>query len=58
MSEDRGRRIVVGRDGEVVGRQVRSLLDDGGRVIVFLGDFEADGEALDEFVRDVSRDRS
>ena len=55
MSEDRGRRIVVGRDGEVVGRQVRALLDDGGRVIAFLGDFEADGEALDEFVQDVSR---
>jgi hypothetical protein len=58
VSEEQGRRIIIGPDGEVVGRQVRALLDDGWRVIGLVGDFDADHEVLDEFVRDVSRPQS
>jgi hypothetical protein len=50
--------MIVGQDGEIVGRQVRALLDDGWRVIGFVGDFDADHGVLDEFVRDVSRSES
>ena len=52
------RRIIVGPSAEITGRQVRRILDDGGRVAGFVGDFEADHDALDEFVRDVVRDES
>ena len=51
-------RIIIGPDGEIVGRQVRTLLDDGWRVIGFVGDFDADRDILDEFVRDVTRPES
>jgi hypothetical protein len=56
--DDRSRRIIIGPAGETVGRQVRTLLDDGWRVIGFVGDFDADREVLDEFVRDVNRPES
>jgi len=58
VSEEQGRRIIIGPDGEVVGRQVRALLDDGWRVIGLVGDFDADHAVLDEFVRDVTRPQS
>ena len=55
MNEDRpSRRLIVAPRAENAGRQVRALLDDGRHVIAFVGDFEADREVLDEFVRDVS----
>ena len=47
--------MIVAPSAEIVGRQVRTLLDDGWRVIGFVGDFDADREILDEFVRDVNR---
>ena len=50
------RRIVVAPAAEIAGRQVRRILDDGGRVAGFVGDLETDHDALDEFVRDVVRD--
>jgi hypothetical protein len=53
-----GRRIIVAPSPEITGRQVRGILDDGGRVAGFVGDLEADHDALDEFVRDVVRDES
>lgn len=53
--------IIVAPDAEIVGRQVRRILDDGifddsGTVAGSVGDFEADRAALDEFVRDAARD--
>jgi hypothetical protein len=50
---DRPRRIIIAPAAEFVGRQVRTLLDDGCRVIGFVGDFDADRELLDEFLRDM-----
>jgi hypothetical protein len=52
------RRIVVAPTSEIVGRQVRQILDDGARVAGFVGDFDADRDSLDEFVADVVRDAS
>ena len=54
----RGGRLIVAPDAEIVGEQVRRILDDGGRVAGFVGDFDADRDALDEFVRDVVRPRT
>jgi hypothetical protein len=58
VSEARGRRLIVAPAAEIVGRQVRALLDDGWRVLGFVGDPDADREALDEFLRDVHRPES
>jgi hypothetical protein len=52
------RRIIVAPSAEIVGRQVRRILDDGGRAAGFVGDHQADHDALDEFVRDVVRPRT
>ena len=56
QNEDRPRRLIVAPAAEIVGRQVRVLLDEGCRVKGFVGDFDADRDALDEFVADVVRD--
>ena len=48
-----GKRLIVAPDAEIVGRQVRHILDEGIRVAGFVGDFAADRDALDEFLRDV-----
>ena len=58
MSEQRvsSERLIVAPDAEIVGRQVRSLLDEGIRVAGFVGDVDADRDALDEFLRDVRAD--
>ena len=52
------RRLIIGPNGEFVGRQVMRILDEGGRVAGFVGDVDVDVDrhALDEFVRDVIRD--
>ena len=50
-----GRRIIIAPTAGIVGRQVRTLLDDGWTVLGFVGDFDADRDVLDEFVRDVTR---
>jgi hypothetical protein len=55
QNEDRPRRLIVAPAAEIVGRQVRVLLDEGCRVKGFVGDFDADRELLDEFMRDVTR---
>ena len=56
MSEDRPRRLIVAPAAEIVGRQVRQILDNGGAVAGFVGDLENDEDALDQFVGDVARD--
>jgi hypothetical protein len=48
-------RLIVGSDAETIGREARRLVDDGTRVAVFVGDPEADADAIDEFVADVVR---
>jgi len=53
---ERPRRLIVATSAEIAGRQLRDVLDDGDRGMGFVGDFDADRDALDEFVRDVSRD--
>ena len=58
MNGDRSRRIIVAPAAEIVGRQVRTLLDEGWTVIGLVGDFDADRDVLDEFVRDVTRGES
>jgi hypothetical protein len=47
--------LIVGPDAEAVGREARDLIGEGTRVAVFVGDPEADSEAIDEFVADVLR---
>jgi hypothetical protein len=51
-------RIIVASSAEIAGQQVRRILDDGDRVAGFVGDFNADRDALDEFVYDVVRPRT
>jgi hypothetical protein len=46
-------RVVVDADPERAGRAVRALLEDGERVVGFVGD--ADDPACAEFVADVVR---
>jgi len=58
VNGDRSRRIIVAPAAEIVGRQVRTLLDEGWPVIGLVGDFDADRDVLDEFVRDVTRGES
>jgi hypothetical protein len=48
----------VGSDAGVIGRIVREQLDRGERAAAFVGDPDADSDALEEFVRDVIRDES
>jgi hypothetical protein len=50
------RRLIVAPAAEIAGAQVRRILDDGGAVAGFVGDFDADRDVLDEFVADVVRD--
>jgi len=47
------RRLIVAAAADIAGAQVRRILDDGGTVAGFVGDFDADRDALDEFFRDV-----
>ena len=56
MSSDGSPTLVVGTDAEVVGRRVRAVLDEGGRVHAFVGDLDADRAAVSAFVADVARD--
>jgi hypothetical protein len=49
-------RVAVGQDAVAVGRTVREQLDRGERAAAFVGDPDADGDALEEFLRDVVRD--
>ena len=48
--------VVVGTGADAVGRAVRELLDRGEATGAFVGDPDADAEALEEFRRDVIRD--
>jgi hypothetical protein len=48
-------RLIVASSAEIAGRQVRRILDEDGRAAGFVGDFDADRDVLDEFVRDVVR---
>ena len=47
--------MIVDSDAGVIGRALRERLDRDERAAAFVGDFDADREALDEFVRDVVR---
>ncbi len=48
--------VAVGPDADAVGRTVREQLDRGERAAAFVGDPDADRDALEEFLRDVIRD--
>ena len=48
--------VVVGTEADAVGRAVRELLDRGEATGAFVGDPDADAEALEEFRHDVIRD--
>lgn len=48
-------RLVAGRDAVAVGREARALLDSGARVAVFVGDADADGDVIAEFLAGVVR---
>jgi len=56
--EARPRRLIVASAAEIVGREVRTLLDDDVPVEGFVGDFDVARDALDEFVRDVDTNQS
>jgi hypothetical protein len=56
VNEHRAARIIVAPSAEIVGRQVRRILDDGRRVAGFVGDFDTDRDVVAEFVADVARD--
>jgi hypothetical protein len=47
--------VIVGTEADAVGRTVRERLDRGDPVIAFVGDADADADALEEYVRDVIR---
>lgn len=49
--------VVVGRDANVTGALVRSLVDGGHRAVAFVGDATRDAAALGEMVAELFPDR-